>query len=518
MKIQKKRFSEEIAQAIQLKITELGLREGDRLPSHASLARELNVSVPSLREGLQMLTTLGILQISHGRGTTVAKPRVSDYFRILNSLLQALPHIKEEYVQVRGLLEPHVAAMVADRGWDCSRLQESVESLEKAAQAGDTERIIEEELRFHRRLSRLAGNSVITEILSIVNRLLFDNPDVRENIIRQQPALIRQHRELIAAIENKDSDGAAAIMAEHLSLSGKIPQLSLIYDTFSSGSIGGTFYAVGRELCRILKTYGGIPIETESSGGGIENVVLTSEGKAMLGLTQSDLAHYAFQGEGPFFEPHQQIRAICGAQRLDLWIVARRDSRISSLADLQGRRIAMGALGGESGLIAKALLDAHGYAEGDYRPFFLSISNAVQGMLGGEIDVIFYLSSGPGSALIELAEDMEINILSLDREHLTPLLESHPYWRESNIARETWSCLSKDILTLGIGSILITHRDAPHTMIKTITRVIMEHAEEIDFGDNHEGTPAQDSALEGITIPLHPGAEEYYREKGILHG
>lgn len=74
MQVKKKRFAEEIAHAIRQKIAGLDLREGDRLSSHASLAKELNISPPSLREGLQMLGTLGMLKTNHGVGTIVAEP------------------------------------------------------------------------------------------------------------------------------------------------------------------------------------------------------------------------------------------------------------------------------------------------------------------------------------------------------------------------------------------------------------------------------------------------------------
>ncbi len=87
MEIQKRGYAEEIAQAIQHKISRLGLEDGDRLPPHGTLAKELNVSVPSLREGLQRLVAFGLLKITHGSGTVVAKPKVSDYFQLLNSAL-----------------------------------------------------------------------------------------------------------------------------------------------------------------------------------------------------------------------------------------------------------------------------------------------------------------------------------------------------------------------------------------------------------------------------------------------
>lgn len=207
---------------------------------------------------------------------------------------------------------------------------------------------------------------------------------------------------------------------------------------------------------------------------------LTSEGKAILGLTQSDVAYHAFQGVAPFFKPHKQIRAVCGAHNLDLWIVARKNSGIVNIFDLQGKRIAMGATGGESVIIAKALLEAHGIHEGDYRPFYLSISNAVHSMRNSEIDLIFYLSNGPGSALAELFEEVEIRILGIDSRYLNSILKNHPYWKQSTIKQNIWSELDHDIHTLGTPTPLITHQDVPDKLIRKITAAIMEHAADAD--------------------------------------
>ena len=176
----------------------------------------------------------------------------------------------------------------------------------------------------------------------------------------------------------------------------------------------------------------------------------------------------------------------------------------------------MGAIGGESGMIAKAILQAYGIKDGDYRPFYLSLSNAVQGMRSSEIDLIFYLSNGPGSALAELSEEVSVNILSIDPVSIHPILDAHPYWQLSSIKQRIWPRLTEDVLTLRTLTLLITHKDVPHQLIKKITAVIMEHAGEISFEYSDGVKYGVESALQGVSIPLHPGAEQYFRERGLL--
>ncbi|UCF98902.1 MAG: TAXI family TRAP transporter solute-binding subunit [Spirochaetaceae bacterium] len=515
MQVKKKRFSEEIAHAVQQKIADLGLQEGDKLPSHASLAKELNVSVPSLREGLQMLATLGILTINHGVGTIVAKPSVSNYLRILDTVLQAKAPEGREYLEICQILQPRVVAQVAEQGGRVLELPDSLKRLEEAAAKQDVEEFISENLRFHGQLYRLGDNTVVAEILNIVNKLLFAQPYLRMNVSSNMETIIDYYRTLLEVLVKKDAQAAEQAIKDYLALLEQPQMMSLVYDTFCTGSIGGSFYSAGREICRILHAHG-ISIESEPSGGGIENVQLTAEGKAVLGLTQSEVAFHAYMGEGPFFEPHEQIRAVCGAQSLDLWIVAREGSRIGCIPDLRGKRIAMGAIGGESGMIAKAILQAYGIKDGDFRPFYLSISNAVQGMRSAEIDLIFYLSNGPGSALADLSEEGSIKILSIDPDLVIPVLEIHPYWQLSTINKNVWAPLTEDVITLRTSTLLITHKAVPHQLIKRIVAVIMEHAGEISFEYSDGVKFGVESALQGISIPLHSGAEEYFRERGLL--
>ena len=517
MQVKKKRFSEEIAHAIQQKIADMGLQEGEKLPSHASLAKELNVSIPSLREGLQMLATLGILTINHGVGTIVARPSVANYLRILDTVLGTKVPAGREYLEICHVLQPWVAAKIAEQGGRAQELSGSLKRLEEAAVKQDVEEFISENLRFHGRLYRLGDNTVVTEVLNIVNKLILAQTNVRATLSNNMEKIIAYYRTLIEALSKKDPREAERIMSNYLTLLEQPQMMSLVYDTFCTGSIGGSFYSAGREICRILDAYG-LSIESEPSGGGIENVQLTAEGKAVLGLTQSEVALHAYRGEGPFFEPHEQIRAVCGAQSLDLWIVAREGSNIRRIPDLRGKRIAMGAIGGESGMIAKAILQAYGIKDGDFRPFYLSISNAVQGMRSAEIDLIFYLSNGPGSALAELSEEGSIKILSVDPDLVPAVLEIHPYWQLSTIKKDVWDRLTEDVLTLRTSTLLITHKAVPHQLIKRIVAVIMEHAGEISFQHSNGVKYGVTSALQGISVPLHPGAEEYFRERGLLDG
>ena len=512
----KRRFSEEIADAIERKIKELGLKEGDRLPSHSLLAKELNVSIPSLREGLQQLSTLGVVRINQGVGTTVAKPSFSNYFRILKPILRTDPSTHEELIEIQRLLEEHIIRSLLGKRISSSSLNQLSEQIRMMLQQGNAEDCIAELQLFHRRLARLYGNKAMTEIINLVNHILFSDNRIRERIIRNSNSVVQVIGDLVTRIRERDSQGAEKDIGRYFGLLLQEPRrMAVLYDTFGTGSIGGSYHAIGRQLCRILRDFGDLEIDPEPTGGGIENVELTDEGIAILGLTQSDVAYNAYHGIGFFSEKYTEIRALCGAPNLDLWIIAKSSSGFDDLAHLRGKRIAMGALGGESSMIARAGLDVYGYREGDYRPFYRSFSNAIHGLDDGEIDVIFYLSHGPSSAILDLVERTRIRLLPVGTDRIEKILESHPYWNAALIPKDSLPLLERDIPSLGVSSLLITHREVPDDLVYKIVDTIMNHPEEMSSaGAQYKFELCK--ALRGVTIPLHEGAERYFREQGLL--
>jgi hypothetical protein len=508
----KKRFSEEVAEAIQRKILAMDLRVGDRLPSHASLAKELNISIPSLREGLEVLSVLGVIRISHGSGTVVSQPDISGYFHRIEPRLIAKLWYKRDFLSTRRLLLPPLLSSVSLRGRSFPHLRESVQRMGEAAERESAEELREEYLLFYRRLARLCENRVLAAITDIIQRLLLSLEEGQGPLLRNGRRIAEQHASLVDALEAGDLPQALAHLEAHLSLAESPLQMSVVYDNFGAGSIGGTFYSIGAGLCEVLRRYGGIPIEAEPTGGGIENVELTADGKAILGLTQSDIALHAFRGTGPFQTPHPKLRAVCGAGSLDLWILVPAAAEVRSLADLKGRRIAMGAAGGESAVISRALLTAAGCGEGDYVPQYLSISNAVEGLKSGEIDAIFYLARGPGSALVDLSRTMRIRLLPVDGPTADAVVRSHPYWYACLLPAEQLENVAEEVPSLGISCLLVTHQDVPESVVYTITRTILDHIEEVNGGSPGGAGWTRENARRELPIPRHPGAERCFQE------
>ncbi len=507
--IEKRSFEDEIAEAILTKIKEMGLKEGDKLPSHEQLARELQVSVPSLRKGLQILVVLGAVRINHGSGTIVSSPSVKNYLRIFDATVRTRPfkynHVLEN---LRLVLLPMLKDLLGRKKsiYSFELIEEGMKNALVSKDFNSLNSMIE---KLFISIVSDSANPLLIEFTEFMSKLLVTDHKVVRYFNGHADQIYPEYLRLLQAIRRGEREESLRVLESLLSFNlEERDNIGLICDTFGTGSIGGSFYSVGREICRILRKYSNISIDTTLTGGGIENVELTSEGKIMLGLTQSDIADAAIKGEGLFSGENKNIRAICGIQELGLWIIARKNTDFDSMEELKGKRIAMGATGGETSIVADAVLKIYGYREGDYRPYFLSISNAAYGLLNREIDLVFFLSAGKPSAIEEIEEKVEIKVLSIDEEKLKALLTDHPYWFKSGIEYDS----GKSVNTVGVAAILITHADAPESVVYEITSSIFEHSEDILL----DRKVTLDNALQGVSIPLHPGAMRYYQERGVL--
>ncbi len=518
--IKRKNIADEIAEILQRKILEMNLIEGDKLPSHEELAQELGVSKASLREGLQKLSAMGVIKIKHGFGTIVATPQIANYLRILTPRLITKSSTLSDLFQARKCIESTTVSYAAERGEeeDNNELHALLREMESAVQKGDTATFLQKDVEFHSRIAKAGKNMVLQEILDVLNELLL----FHENLTHRMPGGIEKaydyHLKIFDAIKARNPVKARQLVEQHIDdvQSQRMANLIIYCDTFGTGSIGGTFFSVGRALSRVINRYSWIKAKTEPTGGGIENVILAGEKRIALGITQSDVAIHAYHGTREFYESYTNIRAVCGAHQLDLQIFTLKKNRIKSITDLKGKKVALGALGGASKWVSRAVLEHYNITDSDIMPQHLSISNAIEALSEGKIAAVFYLSGGPSSALMTFSERNEISFIPIEIEKLKDVAEQCPYWTYSDIAPNTYVGQHESIPTLGVPCILITHKDVSEDAIYSIVKSILEHTDEIAEEHPAGAEYCIENALRGITIPVHPGAQKYFLEKKLV--
>ena len=519
--IRRKNVADEIATILQRKILEMNLKEGDKLPSHDVLSQELGVSKASLREGLQKLAVMGLVDLRQGLGTIVATPNISNFFKILSPRLVSLGCSLSDLFEARTSIESYTAAEAAIKRdqQDLKEIASLLSEMQNSIERSDSGSFSYADMEFHNRIAKAAKNVVLVEMLNTINELI----QFHDNLVHRKPGgsevSFQYHQQIFSAISEGNSVAARQAMVDHIEnvKSQRIPDLIIYCDSLGAGSIGGTFFSVGNALAKVMSKYTWVKAKTEPTGGGIDNLIKVDEKKFGLGITQSDVALQAYTGTGRFDKKHANIRAICGAHSLDMQIATLAKNRIESISDLAGKKVSLGAPGGGSRWVSELILQKYGLDESDYQPVYLPYSKAVSAMKEEKVAAVFFLSGGPSNSLLDLSESTAIALIPLDENILQEIVGQHHYWTVSEISANTYVNQTEPVSTLGITCILITHKNASNNTVYEIVKSIMEHTDEIAAEHPAGAEYCIENALEGITIPIHPGAEKYFLECDMIH-
>ena len=494
-----KRFSEEIAELLLDKIKEWGLAKGDKLPSHSSIAKELQVSLPSLREGLELLALSGVISISHGSGTVVSEPEPSDYFRILDLASRIKP---VDIGEISDFLKFFSSAFCSSLAVPPAEILKPLEYLCSLDDRTAGSIFLEAFGQFHYSLSALTGNVFIKEAYLVGINLFLTHPSMKELSAGAVASFLAVHRNLQKGIKEGNKSEFGKLLQECYNPDPLLKEkIDFVYESFGSGSPGGSFYSIASRIAKIINEKSTVNIQVELTGGGVDNIELTEKGKTILGLTQSDIADSAFRGKGIFKKEYSHLRAVCRMRPLDLWIFSRESSGIDSLYDLKGRRVAMGAAGGDSSIISRRIIEKLGFEAGDYRAYFLPISHAMDGLFRDEIDMVFYFSCGVPVIVNQYTERIRFKLTGVPEEVISAMEDENSYWKRSEIS---FPGESIKVQTISVSTLLITGTWVSEALVYSITKGLIENCGEIDtrFFTNQDE----------ISIPLHKGAGKALRE------
>lgn len=308
----------------------------------------------------------------------------------------------------------------------------------------------------------------------------------------------------------------------------------LVFFRIGNGSTAGTYYPIGGIIAAAISNPpGGTPCDqggacgvpgllasATATVGSVENVELIGQGWLESGFAQADVAHWAQTGTGNFagLPPITNLRAIAMLYPETLHIVARADAGIDSLADLRGKRVSLDEPGSGTLVDARLVLDAAGISDADLTVMHLPATRAAQALREGELDAFFFVGGYPAPAISQLAGQADVKLVPIDTDVAEKLTEAGAFFLDGVIPRGTYRGTNGDIGTLTVGALWVTSAEQPEALIHAITRVLWNDntMRQLQVGHPIGRRIHRDNALDGVAIPLHPGAERYYREAGLL--
>ncbi len=284
--------------------------------------------------------------------------------------------------------------------------------------------------------------------------------------------------------------------------------------TFATGSRSGTYYPIGEGIAEAAKKYG-LDIEIKETEGSRSNIKLLKSREARLALVQSDVLYYAFTGIRPYTEAHSSLRALASLYTEVVHVLFRSSLHITEITDLRGKKVSIGPKGSGTEPNAIAILEAAGVTLDEIVALNISLEESVAAMKDGSIDVAFVMAGVPTEAIKVAMSNGIIRILPIRSNLLKRLTRNYPYLLATVIPRNSYGNQQKEISAIGVKAILVANEDIDDSIIYSITTTLFNEKELLVAKHPRANAIEVDSALKGIPIPLHDGAENFYIDSGL---
>ncbi len=279
----------------------------------------------------------------------------------------------------------------------------------------------------------------------------------------------------------------------------------------------GTFYAVGAGMSQVINNHSeNLTAVSQGTNGATENVRLLNSGSIHVGFGNWDALYFGHTGQGPFNGEEQGTMSLMNLYLSGGQMVVRESSDIQSFEDLKGKRINLGPPGSTITDMSMIILREYGIdPEDDINPYFLDFGEGGRMLRDGDLDATFYVAGIPTAGVIDLSSSSKIRMLSLDENKRESIIDQYPYYDKLTIPAGTYNGVDYEVETLQLWTALMVNEELSEDVAYEIVSTLMENIDK--FKDVHN--VGADFSLENAAlsiIPIHPGAEKYYREKGVL--
>jgi TRAP transporter TAXI family solute receptor len=294
--------------------------------------------------------------------------------------------------------------------------------------------------------------------------------------------------------------------------------------TIGTGGVTGVYYAVGGAVCRLVnkdrKTHG-LRCSVESTGGSVFNVNTIKSGELDLGLAQSDVQYNALKGVGQFKEAgaYGDLRAVFSVHPEPFTVLARKEAGVTKFEDLKGKRFNVGNPGSGTRASLEELLETMGWKLSDFSlAAELKADEHGPALCDNKIDGFFYGVGHPSANIQDPTTTCGAKLVPLANAAVDKLVAEKPYYAKVSIPGGMYNNNPNPTPTYGVLATMVSSAKVPDDVIYAVTKAVFENFEE--FKKLHPAFANLDPkkmVKDGLSAPLHPGAEKYYKEKGLLN-
>ena len=291
--------------------------------------------------------------------------------------------------------------------------------------------------------------------------------------------------------------------------------------TVGTGGIVGVYYPLGGAVCRFVnagRKDHGLRCTVESTGGSVFNINAVMSGDMDIGFAQSDTQYYAMTGAGAFKDkPQPKLRALFSVYPELLTLVARQDANIKTFADIKGKRINIGDPGSGTRGTTELVMGAMGIKKEDLKfAGELKFVEMAPALCDNKIDAFTFVAGHPNAIFQEAATSCSSNIASVVGPGVDKLVKDNPFYAKASVPGKMYKGTDTAQLTFGVLATIVASADMPEQTAYVITKAVFDNLD--DFKKLHPAVAniTREQMLEGNTVPFHPGALKYFKEKGLM--
>lgn len=287
--------------------------------------------------------------------------------------------------------------------------------------------------------------------------------------------------------------------------------------TIGTAASGGAYYPIGIAMADIITNKLGIQTTAQITGGAIENNALIQSKGVDIAISQGVMSYNALNGLPPYKQKMTDVSGLFnGLSKGVFQLVVNKNSPVKSIRDLKGKKIALGPAGGGAITTFLEVFTSYGFTEKDFQPVYISYEQAGDSLVDGNLDAILVQAAIPSPAITQqTASNKALRFIAIEDEMMMKLMAKYSYYAKIVIPKDMYKT-DTPVNTFYISNMVAINKNLSTDLVYRITKVFFENIDIIRNSHPSVKGLTIESAVEGLPVPMHPGAQKYFKEKGLL--
>ncbi len=285
----------------------------------------------------------------------------------------------------------------------------------------------------------------------------------------------------------------------------------------ATGGTAGTYYPFGGAMGKIWNSkIPGMNVTAQTSGASGENIRLINKKEVELALVQSDTLDFAFNAKEAFKEPLKDMSVIAVLYPEIIQVVVRGDGPVKKFSDLKGLKAGVGAPGSGTEANFRQLMEAYGLMKEDVNAQYLSFSESAEQFKDKHIDAFIVTAGIPNAAIMDISTQHNVRILDISGDEAKKLIQKYPFLAVAKIPANTYKNQTQEVTTVAVNAVLIAGNSLKEDVVYGLTKALFDNQADLAAAHAKGKELNLQTAVQGVSIPFHPGAVKYYKEKGAM--